>query len=36
MTDRVLVMREGRVVADLRTPDTNEDEILGYSVGVAA
>jgi ABC-type sugar transport system ATPase subunit len=36
MTDRVLVMREGHVVADLRTAGTNEDEILGYSVGVAA
>ena len=36
MTDRVLVMREGHVVADLETADTNEDEILGYSVGVAA
>ena len=33
MTDRVLVMRQGRVVADLRTDATRtEDEILGYSV----
>jgi ABC-type sugar transport system ATPase subunit len=35
-TDRVLVMREGRLVADLRSADTTEDEVLAHSVGVAA
>jgi ABC-type sugar transport system ATPase subunit len=35
-TDRVLVLHEGRLVADLDTARTSEDEILGYSVGVAA
>ena len=36
MTDRVLVMREGRLVADLETARTGEDEVLAHSVGVAA
>ncbi len=36
ITDRVLVMREGRLVADLVTAETNEGELLGASVGVAA
>ena len=35
-TDRVLVLHEGRLVAELDTARTSEDEILGYSVGVAA
>jgi ribose transport system ATP-binding protein len=36
VTDRVLVMREGRLVADLVTAETSEHEILAASVGVAA
>jgi ABC-type sugar transport system ATPase subunit len=36
MTDRVLVMREGRLVADLATGGVSEDEVLAASVGVAA
>jgi ribose transport system ATP-binding protein len=35
-TDRVLVMREGRLVAEVRSADTTEDEVLAHSVGVAA
>jgi ABC-type sugar transport system ATPase subunit len=35
-TDRVLVLREGRLVAALDTAATSEDEVLGCSVGVAA
>ncbi|OLF05699.1 hypothetical protein BLA60_34880 [Actinophytocola xinjiangensis] len=36
MSDRVLVMHEGRVVADLRSAETDEEEVLAYSIGVAA
>ena len=36
MTDRVLVMREGRLVADLVTSETGEHEILAASVGMVA
>jgi ABC-type sugar transport system ATPase subunit len=35
-TDRVLVMREGRLVAEVRSADTTEDEVLAHSIGVAA
>jgi len=35
-TDRVLVMHEGRIAAELRSEDTDEEELLAYSVGVAA
>jgi ABC-type sugar transport system ATPase subunit len=34
MTDRVLVMREGRLVGDFVTAETREDELLAASVGV--
>ncbi|GIG92647.1 sugar ABC transporter ATP-binding protein [Plantactinospora endophytica] len=34
-TDRVLVMREGRITADLDAEHTTEDEVLGYSIGRA-
>lgn len=34
ITDRVYVMFDGRVTAELVTKDTNEDEIMFYSVGV--
>jgi ribose transport system ATP-binding protein len=36
MSDRVLVMHEGRIAADLRAGDTDEEEVLAYSIGVAA
>jgi ABC-type sugar transport system ATPase subunit len=36
MSDRVLVMHEGRIAADLRATDTDEEEVLAYSIGVAA
>jgi len=36
MSDRVLVMHEGRVVADLPSAETNEEEVLAYSIGVAS
>ncbi|MBE1489319.1 sugar ABC transporter ATP-binding protein [Plantactinospora soyae] len=32
-TDRVLVMREGRITAELDADRTTEDEILGYAIG---
>ncbi|SDJ22905.1 sugar ABC transporter ATP-binding protein [Nonomuraea jiangxiensis] len=35
-TDRVLVMRGGRLVAEVGSADTTEDEVLAHSVGVAA
>jgi ABC-type sugar transport system ATPase subunit len=35
MSDRVLVMHEGRIAADLRAQDTNEEEVLAYSIGVS-
>lgn len=35
-SDRVLVMREGVIVADLVSAQTNENEVLARSVGVAA
>jgi ABC-type sugar transport system ATPase subunit len=36
MSDRVLVMHEGRIAADLKAADTTEEEVLAYSIGVAA
>jgi ABC-type sugar transport system ATPase subunit len=36
MSDRVLVMHEGRIAAELRADQTNEEELLAYSIGVAA
>ncbi|HEY0451681.1 sugar ABC transporter ATP-binding protein [Actinophytocola sp.] len=36
MSDRVLVMHEGRVVADLPAGSTDEEEVLAYSIGVAS
>jgi ABC-type sugar transport system ATPase subunit len=36
MSDRVLVMHEGRIAAELMAADTNEEELLAYSIGVAA
>ena len=35
-TDRVLVMHEGRIVADLRSDETDDEQLLAYSMGVAA
>jgi ABC-type sugar transport system ATPase subunit len=35
-TDRILVMREGRLVGELTTAETDEDEVLACAVGVAA
>jgi ABC-type sugar transport system ATPase subunit len=35
-TDRVLVMRHGRVVADLPSADTDEQTLLAHAIGVAA
>jgi len=32
--DRVLVMREGRLVGELKAANTTEDEVLAYSIGV--
>jgi len=31
MTDRVLVMRNGRLVKELITADTNQEEIMRYA-----
>ena len=33
ITDRVYVMYDGRIMAELVTADTSEDEIMHYSVG---
>ncbi|GIF45603.1 monosaccharide ABC transporter ATP-binding protein (CUT2 family) [Asanoa ferruginea] len=35
-TDRVLVMREGRIAGELRSEGATEDQVLGYSIGRAA
>jgi ribose transport system ATP-binding protein len=35
-TDRVLVMHEGRMVADLPSAETDEEQLLAHSIGVAA
>ncbi|WP_061295425.1 sugar ABC transporter ATP-binding protein [Herbidospora cretacea] len=35
-TDRVLVMREGRLAGELRSEGTTEDEVLAHAIGVAA
>ena len=36
MTDRVLVLHEGRLTATLRTKDTSQEEILNYAAGLGA
>ena len=33
ITDRIYVMFDGRIMAELVTANTNEDEIMNYSVG---
>ena len=33
MADRVLVMREGRLVKELQAKETNEEEVLAYAIG---
>ena len=33
VTDRVYVMYDGKIVKELKTKDTNEEEILYYSTG---
>ena len=33
ITDRIYVMYDGRIMAELVTADTSEDEIMHYSVG---
>jgi ABC-type sugar transport system ATPase subunit len=35
-SDRVLVMHEGRLVADLPSAETDEENLLAHSIGVAA
>ena len=36
ITDRIYVLFDGRIMAELVTADTNEDEIMHYAVGNAA
>ena len=36
MTDRILVLHEGRLTATLRTKDTSQEEILNYAAGLGA
>jgi ribose transport system ATP-binding protein len=36
MTDRVLVLHEGSLMATLRTKDTTQEEILNYAAGLNA
>jgi ABC-type sugar transport system ATPase subunit len=36
MSDRVLVMHEGRIAAELRCAETDEEELLAYSIGITA
>ena len=33
LTDRIYVMYSGRIMAELKTSETTEDEIMFYSVG---
>jgi len=33
MADRILVMREGRIVKELNAALTDEEEVLGYAIG---
>ena len=35
LSHRILVMRDGRIVAELDTPDTNQEEILRHALGEA-
>ena len=35
-TDRVLVMHEGRIAAELRSAETDEEQLLAHSMGIAA
>jgi ABC-type sugar transport system ATPase subunit len=34
VSDRVLVMHDGRVVADLPSAETDEETVLAHSIGV--
>jgi ribose transport system ATP-binding protein len=36
VAQRVLVMREGCIVADLKGPDINQETIIAYATGVRA
>ncbi len=36
ITDRIYVLYDGHVMAELNTADTNEDEIMHYAVGSSA
>lgn len=36
MTDRILVLHEGRLVGTLQTRETNQEEILNYAAGLAS
>ncbi|MBP8933856.1 MAG: sugar ABC transporter ATP-binding protein [Candidatus Atribacteria bacterium] len=36
MTDRILVLHEGRLVGILQTKETNQEEILNYAAGLAS
>ena len=35
-TDRVLVMHDGRIAAELRSAETDEEQLLAHSMGIAA
>lgn len=35
LTDRLLVLHEGRLAATLTTPETTPDELLNYAAGLA-
>ena len=34
-SDRILVMRNGRIKADLRSSETSEEEVMSYATGTA-
>ena len=36
MTDRIVVLASGRKVAELRTDDTSQVEVMRYAVGAAS
>ena len=35
-SDRILVMHEGRLVANLQSAETDEEQLLAHSIGVVA
>lgn len=36
VTDRLLIMRQGRIVAEVATADTNQEEVMAYAAGTSS